>query len=65
MEIQSSNISEADYDGKDLIITFKKGGVYRYLGVPQSVFNAFISADSQGKYFTQNIKLAYEVRKEA
>jgi len=59
---KSSVISEVGYTKNDhsLFVKFKKGKSYRYLDVPEEVFNEIKSivnkGESMGKYFTSKIK---------
>ena len=59
----SSNLNKVEYDGKDLYVTFKSGGTYRYDSVPRSIFEGFITAPSAGRYFHMNVKGRYPYRK--
>lgn len=61
----SSNISQGEYNAaeKTLTITFKRGGVYRYDGVPEDVALAYKGAESVGKFFFANIKDKYPYTK--
>jgi hypothetical protein len=43
-----------------LIVTFSNGGEYRYFDVPKDVFDAMLNAESEGKYFTTNVKNKYK-----
>ena len=43
-----------------LEIEFRSGAIYRYLGVPQTVFEALKNAESKGRYFAQSIRGKYE-----
>jgi hypothetical protein len=54
----SSNILASEYNKstKDLIITFKRGAQYKYLGVSSSDYMRFEIADSQGAVLNSNIK---------
>jgi frataxin-like iron-binding protein CyaY len=54
----SEAIAFIDYDieTEELSVTFTKGGPYVYTGVPQSVVEGWISADSAGRYFHSFIK---------
>lgn len=72
---ESSLISEVEWrenrkrptaDPKgDLIITFiSKERKYEYIGVPFSVLNDFVLAESMGKYFHSNIKDKYTTYEE-
>lgn len=57
----SSNIDKARYSRADgfLDIRFKQGGVYRYFGVPNQVYDGFVRAPSHGKYHARNIRNQY------
>lgn len=54
----SSNILASEYNKstKDLIITFKRGAQYKYLGVSSSDYMRFEIADSQGSVLNSHIK---------
>jgi hypothetical protein len=57
----SSNICASTYDknSNDLIIIFKNGGQYRYMGVNSLDYSSFELAESNGKVFNDNIKKKY------
>lgn len=60
----SSNLRAAcywrDLSGDwSLDIRFKGGRIYRYFGVPESVFHALLVAPSKGKYHAKAIKWSY------
>lgn len=57
----SSNLLVSEYNqlSKDLIITFKNGGVYKYENVPATDYMRFEMADSQGKVLNSLIKPNY------
>lgn len=59
--VSSSNLSAAGYDpnSSTLIVNFKNGTTYKYLGVPQPIFDALMRAPSKGTYFNDNIKDRY------
>lgn len=59
--IESSHIDKAIYDftTKSLKIKFRSGTVYEYSNVEPTVYESFIHADSQGKFFNENIKNNY------
>ena len=65
----SSNIERFRFDPQQLIleIEFKKGTVYQYFDVPQTVFDLFrdevISGGSAGQFFNANIKGSYRYAK--
>lgn len=59
--VQSSNLCSVGYDEatKTLEIEFQSGSIYRYHGVPPSVYQGLMSASSHGKYFHQHIRDVY------
>jgi hypothetical protein len=59
--VSSSNISSIGYDpeSRTLEIEFHNGGVYQYFNVPESIYNALMSAPSHGSYFHHYIKGQY------
>lgn len=59
----SSNIKKVEYEGKNLFVEFKAGGIYRYDNVPQRIFEAFRTEPSAGKYFQTNVKNKYSYTK--
>ena len=60
-KLNSSNIAAIEKDGKDLIVTFRSGGTYRYEGAAHH-HDEMVSADSPGRYLHANIKDKYEWR---
>lgn len=58
VDIESTNLKRAVYDteSKNLTITFKNGGIYEYYDFPWDEFTKLRLAESQGKYFSSNIK---------
>ncbi len=59
--VSSSNLASIGYDSENEIleIEFNHGGVYQYSDVPKSEYEALMNADSQGKYFSANIRNDY------
>ncbi len=59
--VRSSNIISAGYNRttQTLYIKFDGDVVYSYLHVPESVFTAFMSAESHGKFAHRNIYHQY------
>lgn len=56
-EVDSTNIKEVGYNGMDkLIVRFRTGKTYTYLGVSPSIYDQFLSAASKGKFYQQYIK---------
>ena len=64
--VESSLIARYGYDPQkqEMDIEFHKGGLYRYTGVTQEAFNAFLQAPSKGKHFLRFIKGAYPYEKQ-
>jgi hypothetical protein len=60
--VKSSAIVSTGYDRtkETLYIKFKNGGVYAYLRVPESVFSAFLAAESYGKFLHRHILWQYK-----
>ncbi len=59
--VVSSSIAAIGYESgtNTLEVEFSSGSVYEYLGVPQEVYDAFLAAESPGRYFAANIKGSY------
>lgn len=48
--VSSSNLASVGYQDGILEVAFKSGSVYQYTGVPESVYEALMSAPSHGKF---------------
>ena len=61
VKIKSSNLKSATYDteSEKLKVEFNTGAVYEYNKVPWNKFTKFRLAESQGKYFNENISRVY------
>ena len=58
ISVQSSQIAQIGHDGQSTCrVLFRRGGLYEYPTVTGSEFEAFRSADSIGRHFTQFIKV--------
>ena len=59
--VSSSNIPAIgnDTDSETLEVEFTNGTVYSYSNVPPGEYEAFMNADSKGKYLHANIKGRY------
>jgi hypothetical protein len=59
--VRSRDLALIGYDKEALIleIVFRAGGVYRYQGVPESVFHGMMAAPSHGTYFQNHVKSQY------
>ena len=58
--VSSSNITSVGYDPatQSLEVKFIHDGIYRYLGVPRSIYDALMAADFHGDYFDRYVKKA-------
>ena len=65
VDINSTNLTSASYntESKVLSVTFKTGNIYEYENVPWEMFTKFRMADSQGKFFNNNIAKVYSYKK--
>lgn len=50
-----------DDEKQKLTVQFNNGAIYSYGGVPQSEYNAMMSAQSVGSYFAHNIKNVFRI----
>jgi hypothetical protein len=59
--VSSSSIASIGYsaDTKTLEVEFVTGRVYRYRGVEEETYEAFMSASSKGTFFNERIKDGY------
>ena len=59
--VSSTSIAALGYnaDAEALEVEFVTGRVYRYRGVDEETYAAFISASSKGTFFNEHIKDAY------
>ncbi len=60
--VSSSNLASVGYQDGILEVAFKSGSVYQYTGVPESVYEALMSAPSHGKFFAAFIRNNYPYR---
>lgn len=63
ISVSSSNLASVGYEDGILEVAFKSGSVYQYIGVPESVYDALMSAPSHGKYFATYIRNNYHYLK--
>ena len=59
----SSVAHNEDEENPEMTITFAKGGVYVYEGVPEAVANQLSHAPSVGGMFLSDIKGQYQFRR--
>lgn len=62
--MNSSLIKEAKFTDEVLSVEFTNGTKYNYIGVPKNVYEEFMTAESKGKFFTQNIKSKFAFEKQ-
>ncbi len=65
MEVESTAISEIDYDPEvaKLLVRFASGERYVYVGVPGEVCRSFLEAESKGRFFQAEIRDRYPYNK--
>jgi hypothetical protein len=58
VDLQSTSLNAATYQDQSafLELEFRSGAIYRYLGVPERVYQKLLSAESKGRYFNQHIR---------
>ena len=58
MPVESGLFSSAGYraSARQLYLRFQDGKIYRFFDCPVTVYNEFIAAASQGRYFWQQIR---------
>lgn len=63
--VESREIAIVGYDAKTstLELTFRRGGVYKYFAIPESVHRALLASDSIGSFFADSIKDKYSYEK--
>ena len=56
--VESGLFSSAAYrvSARQLYLRFQDGKIYRFFDCPVTVYNEFIAAPSQGRYFSQQIR---------
>ena len=59
--VTSRNVATVGYDPNTMTleVEFRKGSVYQYFDVPETVYQELMSASSVGKYLNQFIKGSY------
>jgi hypothetical protein len=60
--VSSSAINAVGYDAdtRQMNIEFKQGHTYTFCGVPESIFNGLLNAQSVGSYYDQHIRDRYQ-----
>jgi len=60
MQVESSHISDVEWDEGVMTVTFKDGGTYNYYDVPVGIYQEMVAAPSVGRFFKDNVKGAFE-----
>lgn len=63
--VESSAIRDIDYapNERRLRVRFASGAVYDYEGVPLTISEGFLAAESKGRYFARRIRDRYTYRR--
>ena len=63
--VKSRDLALIGYDAATAIleVVFRAGGVYRYQGVPESIYHGLMAAPSHGTFFQKHIKVQYPFMK--
>jgi len=61
--VSSSFIAAIGWASGTLQVELLNGRIYEYYGVPRSVYSAFLSAPSKGKYFNAHVRGHYRYRR--
>ena len=65
VQVESEAIDEIDYDAAQatLFVRFPHGGWYAYFAVSKRLYEAFVAAESKGRFFHEYIRDSYPYRK--
>lgn len=61
--VSSSNIASIGYENWTLYVSFNRGGLYAYSGVPETVYRGLMSASSHGSYLASHVKGVYPYKR--
>ena len=63
--VDSSNLESIGYDSESstLEIHFKQGSAYQYFDVPERIYDQLLSAESPGRFLSEQIKGVYRYSK--
>ena len=64
-QVQSKNITQVGYDVDEhvLRIIFSNGNTYEYAEVPEQIYRMFLTSQSKGAFFRDQIKFRYAYTK--
>jgi hypothetical protein len=65
VQVESQAIDEIGYDaGRSLMfVRFAHGGWYSYFDVPAPIYEAFVAAESHGRFFHERIRDRFPYRR--
>jgi hypothetical protein len=65
VQVDSEAIDEISYDERRsvLFVRFAHGDWYSYFEVPADIYEAFVAAESHGRFFHDHIRDRYRYRK--
>lgn len=65
LTLDSSNLDSLRYylKTKNMVVDFKNGSKYKYLGVPNVMIFRMLSSESKGKFFNRNIRTAFRFQR--
>lgn len=60
--VDSNAILSVEHDAESgtLFVRFVDGDLYAYFDVPRVVYEAFLTAESKGRYFAERVRPAYD-----
>ena len=63
--IRSTSLRSVGYQASKHILEleFHNGRLYRYFRVPEAIYQAFMAAESHGRYFNSQIRPSYSYRR--
>lgn len=63
--VESSAILRLNHhaDSRTLFVVFVDGDVYAYFDVPPAVYEAFLAAESKGRFFADHVRDRYAYHK--
>jgi hypothetical protein len=62
IDLQSTSLHAATYQDQSALLEleFRDGTSYRYLGVPEQVYQELLRSESKGRYFNQYIRNRFQ-----
>ena len=59
--VRSRDLALIGYDAATAVleVVFRAGGVYRYQGVPENIYQGLMAAPSHGTFFQKHVKVCY------